>query len=224
MPSINPTLADRARGVVERFSFRNLTLAIGAAALFAGLAALLVLRAPEQYESSAVLVIDNPFALATAGDEGTVNKLDKLRGKYVTLARTTAIAGPVADDLGIAPGAVIESTEVFAAPSTLALVVIGRAGTEQRAIARAAAMADGIVDYVVDEHEDNSVPPAHRFTFTVAEPADSARKTSPSTDRAMEAAAIAFALSLVTAYVVLQFVRTPVVVPHPVDAESHSER
>lgn len=216
MPSTSPTIADRTRAVVERFSFRNLTLALGVAALFAGVAAALTLRAAEEYESSAVLLIDNPFALAT-GDEGTVNKLDKLRGKYATLANTRAIAGPVAVELGIRPGAVIGSTEVFAAPSTLALVIVGRAGTERQAVDRASAMADGIIDFVVREHEANDVPREDRFTFEAVQPATFARQTSPSTERALEAAAITFALSLVATYVALQFVRAPVVLPREVD-------
>lgn len=215
MPSTSPTFADRARSVVERFSFRNLTLALGVAALLAAVAATLALRAPEQHESTAVLVIDNPFALATAGDDGTVNKLDRLRGKYATLAATRAIAEPVAEDLGIGPGAVIASTEVFPATSTLGLIVVGRAPTAAQAVERAAAMSVGIVDYVEREHEVNDVPPEDRFSFTIVEPATSARRTSPSTDRAIDVAALTFGLSLVAVYVVLQLMRTPVVVPEP---------
>lgn len=216
MTSTRPTMADRVRNVVERFSFRNLTLAFGVAALAAAAAAAVVLRAPEQYEANAVLVIDNPFALATAGDDGTVNKLDRLRGKYATLAATTAIAGPVADDLGVGPGAVLGGTEVFAAPSTLGLVVVGRGGTAERATAMATGMAEGLVEYVEEEHEANGVPPEDRFELTIAQPALAARQTAPSTDRAVDVALLAFGLSVVAVYVVLQLVRTPVVAPEPV--------
>lgn len=220
MPTTSTSAAERARNVVERFSFRNLTLAFGAAALLAALAAAIVLRAPEQYESTAILIIDNPRALAAAGDDGTVNKLDRLRGKYVTLAATRTIADPVADELGVAPGAVIESTSVFASPSTLALVVVGRGGTADRATTLASGMAQGIVRYVEDEHERNDVPRDDRFAFTVAQPATSAQQTSPSTDRAVDAAALTFGLALVAVYVLLQLVRTPVVAPEPVMTEA----
>lgn len=208
-----PTAADRARAVVERFSFRNLTFAVGIAALLAAFAAVVSLRAPERYESTAVLVIDNPRALAVAGDDGTVNKLDRLRGKYATLAGTEAIAGPVSQELGVPASAVIGTTDVFAAPSTLGLVVRARGGDADAAVARAQAMAEGIVDYVREEHEDNDVPAEHRFVFEVVQPATFAIKTSPSSERAREAAALTFVVGLVAAYVTLQMVRAPVVVP-----------
>lgn len=213
---------ERARNVVERFSFRNLTLAFVVAALLASLAAAMVLRAPEQYQSTAILVIDNPRALAAAGDDGAVNKLDRLRGKYATLAATRAIAGPVAEELGAAPDAVIGSTDVFASPSTLALVVVGRGGTAGRATTLATGMAEGIVEYVEEEHQRNDVPPENRFAFTVAQPAVSAQETSPSTERAVDVAALTFGLSLVAAYVLLQLMRTPVVAPEPVITDIHS--
>lgn len=213
-----PSASDRLAGVVDRFSFRNLTFAIGIAALLAAVAAVLSLRAPERHESSALLVIDNPRALATAGDDGTVNKLDRLRGKYATLATTEAIAGPVASELGTTPAAVLDSTEVFAAPSTLGLIVRARADTAGDAVDRAQAMAEGIVDYVADEHEANAVPAEHRFVFDVVQPATSAVQTSPSDERAREAAGLTFAAALVAAYVALQLIRSPVVVPdHPHD-------
>jgi hypothetical protein len=215
MATPKPTLADRGRGVVERFSLRNLTLAIGAAALLAAIAAVVALQAPERWESTAVLVIDNPRALATAGDDGTVNKLDRLRGKYATLARTEAIAGPVADELGVRPREIIDSTEVFAAPATLGVIVRARADRSDVATARAAAMARGLADYVEAEHEANAVPPEHRFVFDLVQPARDATKTSPSTERAREAALLTFGVSLVAVYVLLQMVRSPVVVPPP---------
>ena len=224
MESQSPTVADRARNVVERFSLRNLTLAFVVAAFLAGLAAAVALRAPEQYESTAVLVIDNPLALATAGDDATVNKLDRLRGKYATLASTRAIAGPVGDDLGIGPGAVIGSTDVFPSPSTLALVVVGRGSTADRATDAATAMAEGIVEYVEEEHEANAVPPQDRFSFTVASPAVVARQTSPSTERAVDVGILTFGLSLVAVYVVLQLVRSPVIAPEPLTVEAPAPR
>jgi uncharacterized membrane protein YjjP (DUF1212 family) len=92
-------------------------------------------------------------------------------------------------------------------------VVVAVGGTSDVAIARAAAMADGIVRYVATEHEAYAVPAEHRFFFKVVQPAVSATKTSPSSDRARDAAAIAFVVALVAVYVVLQMLRVPVVVP-----------
>jgi capsular polysaccharide biosynthesis protein len=207
------TFDERVRGVVERFSLRNLTIAVGIAALLAGIAAVVSVSAPEKYESTAVLVIDNPLALAAAGDDGTVNKLDRLRGKYAALADTTVIAGPVAEQLGVTPDEIIGSTEVTASPSTLGLIVAAEAGTAEVAMARAAAMADGLVDYVSAEHETYEVPAENRFFFEVVQPADTAAKTSPSSERAREAAAIAFVVALVAVYVVLQMLRVPAVLP-----------
>lgn len=206
--SSNP--APRVRIALERFSLRNLVLALVAAVLLAGMAAAWSLRAPDRYESVAVLIIDNPLALARSGDDATVNKLQLLRGKYATLAATEVIAGPVAESLGLTPGEVIGRTSVLPLPSTLTLVVVAdgsrQAGTQELA----AAMADGIGEFVEDEHERFGVPAADRFAIDVVQPATRASKVSPTAAAALTSALVVFAIAIAVVYLALQLLRPPV--------------
>ncbi len=205
----NTSFADRALIAVERFSIRNLTYALLAAVLLAGLSAALVLRAPAEYRSIAVLLIDNPLALAASGDDGTVNKLEKLRGKYATLANTEVIAGPVAATLGLGAGEVIGRTDVEPAPATLSLVVSARGSDPEATRALARAMATEIGTFVESEHARNNIPALDRFVIEVVQEATPSARTSPSTDRALSSAATVFALVLALAYLALQFFRPP---------------
>lgn len=183
--------------------------------LVAAIVAVSVLRAPAEYQSQAVLVIDNPLALATAGDDGTINKLERLRSKYATLANTAAIAGPAGEQLGRPVGQVIGATDVIVTPAALSLVVIGRAGDSSGARELTEAMAAAIVEFVAQEHLDNNVPPVDRFAFRVVQPASPGFKTYPSRDRATTSALIAFAVVLGGAYVALQLFRPGPVVGRP---------
>lgn len=207
MPTLS--LADRARVAVERFSIRNFTYALLAAVLAAGLSAAVTLRAPAEYRSAAVLLIDNPLALATAGDDATVNKLQQLRGKYAALANTELIAAPVADELGMSVGAVIDSTVVEPTPATLSLLVTAKGDDAARTQALAAAMSTEIGTYVQAEHETYGVAQADRFSIRVVQEASPAIQTSPSSDRALSSAAVAFLVVLAVAYLALQLLRPP---------------
>jgi uncharacterized protein involved in exopolysaccharide biosynthesis len=203
------SLADRARVAVERFSIRNLTYALVASVLVAGLSAAVTLRAPAEYRSAAVLLIDNPLALASAGDDATENKLQQLRGKYATLANTELIAGPVADKLDMSVGAVIGATEVQPTPATLSLLVTAKGDDPARTQALAAAMSEEIGAYVQAEHETYGVAPADRFSIRVVQEATPAVQTSPSSDRALSSALVAFLVVLALAYFTLQLLRPP---------------
>jgi len=206
-------LPERARAVVEQFSLRNFVLALVAATLVGSISAAMVLREPEVHESRAVLLIDNPLAFASAGDDGTILKLDRLRTKYATLAHTQVIANPVAKTVGTSAGTVLASTDVVAAPASLSLVVAARAGRPADAVALAAAMSKAIVDYVVEEHETNSIPVADRFVFRVVQPAKFAVKTAPSARSARASGGIAFLVALLVSYVGFQLLRAPVLDP-----------
>ena len=206
----SPSFAARSRVAVERFSLRNLVLALVVAVLCAGFAAALSMRGPDRYQSFSVLLIDNPLALATSGNDATVNKLEQLRGKYATLASTEVVAGPVGETVGLPAGAVMARTDVRPAPATLSLLVVasGDDPVSTRELARA--MANGLAEFVVDEHKRNAVPAADRFVLEVVQPATPPSKSSPSSDAALTAAAITFVVAISGAYLALQFLRPPV--------------
>lgn len=218
----SPDLATRMRIAVERFSLRNLVLALVAAVLLAGVAAAWSLRAPERYESVAVMIIDNPLALAASGNDATVNKLQLLRGKYATLAGTEVIASPVADSVGMSTGEVIGRTQVIPAPSTLALVVVASGDRQAGTRELADAMAQGISDFVEGEHERNSVPSPDRFVLDVVQPATPARQVAPTSDAALTAALVVFAVAVAAVYLALQLFRPPVRPGDVLDDEEQS--
>lgn len=199
-----PTIAERLERAAVRFSLRALTIALLPAAIFGAAAAGLVLNQPAEYQTTSLLVIDNPLLLATSGSESTITSLDRLRSKYATLANTNAIAGRVADELDVGPGVVLTRTDVFAARATLTLAVVGRADDPEVAIRFASAMADEIVEYVEEEHEANEVPEINRFFFEVVQPATFAVKTAPSTTRATQTGLLAFVVVLGLAYLSIE--------------------
>lgn len=203
------SFADRARVAVERFSIRNLTYALLAAVLLAGLSAALTLRAPAAYRSVAVLLIDNPLALAASGNESTVNKLEQLRGKYATLANTDVIAGPVAEQLGLPVQEVADRTDVSPAAATLSLLVVARGDDPGETEALADTMAEGIGAFVAEEHLAHEIPETDRFVIEVVQDAGPAVQTAPSTERALTSAAVILAIVLGLAYFVLQLFRPP---------------
>lgn len=207
MPTLS--LADRARVAVERFSLRNLTYALLAAVLVSGLSAAATLSAAAEYRSAAVLLIDNPLALASSGDDATVNKLQQLRGKYATLANTELIAGPVAGKLGMSVGAVIGDTDVQVTPATLSLLVTAKGADPARTRALAAAVSEEIGAFVQTEHQTYGVAEPDRFSIRVVQEASPAIQTSPSSDRALSSAGVAFIVILALAYFALQLLRPP---------------
>ena len=206
----SPSLSDRALAAVERFSLRNFVLAIIAAVLLAGLAAAYTLTRPAEYRSTAVLIIDSPLAIATSGNDGVVNKLEELRGKYATLAKTQAMADPVAAATGLGVREVIRDTNVQPTVASLGMTVTAVGTDPDRVRALAKAMSEEVGDFVAQEHEAHSVPPEDRFVIDVVQPASPAAKTSPSTDRALSSAGVVFLAALAVAYLVLQLLRPPI--------------
>ena len=204
------SVSERARIAVERFSLRNLVIALVVGILLASVAAVLTLQGQEEYRSTALLLIDNPVALATLGDDAAVTKLESLRGKYATLADTEAIAGPVGDDLGIPFTEAAARTTVTTPTSTLTLIVSATGSEPQSTRELADRMAEEIGRYVEREHRENDVPEPNRFQISVVRDASPAVQTAPSDERAVSSAAIVFLMAVAAVYLVLQFARPPV--------------
>lgn len=204
-----PSLADRGRTAVEQFSLRNFVLALCAASLVAAVSAGLVLRGSVVYEARTVLLIDSPLSLATAGDDGTIVKLERLRSKYATLAGTEEMADPVAAKVGLRPGQVITSTDVVPPPATLTLVVVARADKRTAAVDLSTAMSEQIIDYVAAEHVANNVPPQDRFLFRSVQPARFAAKITPTVADARTSALLGFGAALAVGYLILQLLQVP---------------
>lgn len=186
-------------------------LAIVAAALGALLSAALVgaaeLRGPTTYTATATMLIDDPYALATAGDSGPLLKLDTLRVKYAGLVDTDVIAGPVATRLGLPVTAVLGSVSAQVPGESLLMPVVATWGSARRAVLLADATAAQVTAYVQQEEQAFGVPAKDRFTITDIAPAAAAVAHGPSRARALtDEVAVAIG-ALVAIFLAVQLLR-----------------
>lgn len=185
---------------------RNLVLSLAVALLAAALGATLILKEPAKWSSSATLLIDDPQQLATAGDDGIINKLNQLRLKYAGLVSTSAIAGPVAQQLGIDEGTVAGSASAVPGQDSLILYTQATASSSSMAQRIAQALAEELVTYVSNENSQFQLPPNLQYSFSIVNPATGADQIAPSHSRAETVAGALAVVALIGAYVTLQLV------------------
>lgn len=158
----------------------GLTLAI----LAGGIGAWRVLKAPAIYSSTTTMLIDDPYQLATAGDENQLLKLQDLRYKYAALTSTEAIAGPVAQATGLPVGAVEGAIAASPAGQALLISVVGKWSDAAEAQRLSAATATALSTYVQEEEITYGVPQVNRFFIRTIGPTGAAVATRPSSGRA----------------------------------------
>lgn len=157
-------------------------------------------RAAPVWRSEALLAIDEPRALAAADDAGVIDKISRLRYKYVGLVPTERIAAPVATQLGRPVGEVRGEVSASASPNDLLVHVYGTAGTSSQARAVATALATELPEYLDQEQTDNAIPTAQRVVLSVADAPSDPVRISPSRHRVLGAGLVA---GLVVALLVL---------------------
>ena len=162
-----------------------------------------VMRGPTTYSSTAVMLIDDPPALATAGDDGELLKLDALRLKYQALVSTDLIAQPVAAKLGLSAGDVLGSVTAVVPYQSLLMDVSGTWSTPAMAQRLAQATANEVTKFVKYESDVYDIPAADRYTFIVIDPATYATASKPS-----KAHALTLAVGLAVAGFAVTFVAT----------------
>jgi capsular polysaccharide biosynthesis protein len=185
---------------------RNLVLALTIAVFAAALGATIILREPGKYSSTATLLINDPQQLATAGDDGMINKLNALRLKYAGLAATSTIAGPVAEQLGIDEKTVATDTVALPGPDSLILSAQATTSSPSMAQRMAQGVADELITYVNSENSRFNLPPNLQYSFSVVNPATAATQIAPSQTRAATVGGAMAAVALIAAYVTLQLV------------------
>lgn len=142
-------------------------------------------RAPTTWSSTAVMLIDDEPALATAGDDGQLLKLDELRLKYAALASTDLIAQPVATQLHLSLGDVLGSVTAIVPEESLIMDVTATWSTPQVAQSLAQSTAAAISKFVNYEVAVYNIPTADRYTFKVIDPASAATAHGPSNANAL---------------------------------------
>jgi hypothetical protein len=193
----------RAWDAIMVLSIANLLVAVAIGLLCAGLGYANVMRQPAQYQSTAIMLIDQPLQIAK-GDSGVVVKLNLLRSKYASLINTSEIVTPAAREAGLSPGAVRGAQRPLAPPNSLTLLPIARANTPERAQKIAQATADALNQYVQDEQAATGLPPAERLVLRIVQNAGPGNKVSPVAQRARQVALVSAAAGMLLAYVGLQ--------------------
>ena len=178
-------------------------LAFGLAAL----GGLSVLSGPTTYQSTAVMLINDPYKLATAGQPNEFGSLDVLRYKYSALVRTNAIAGPVAAGMGLPVGEVIGALSTEVPTNSLLMNVTSTWSQPGVAQKLAQAAADEVTTYINQEDDAYHIPAADRFAFQVIDAASPATAQGPSTARAVTLAIGLAVLGFAIGFVVTQLVR-----------------
>lgn len=173
-------------------------------ALIGGLSAL---SGRTNYTSTAVMLINDPYKLATSGQLNEFGSLDVLRYKYSALVGTTAIAGPVASQTGLPVGEVIGALSTNVPVNSLLMDVTATWPTPSGAEKLAQATADEITAYINQEDDAYKIPTADRFTFNVIDRASSASAHGPSKARAASLAIGLALLGFAMGFVATQLVR-----------------
>jgi capsular polysaccharide biosynthesis protein len=160
-----------------------------AAVLLAATGVWSVTRAPATWSSTAVMLIDDEPALATAGDDGQLLKLDELRLKYAALADTDLVAQPVAKKLHLPVGAVLGSVSAIVPSESLLMQMTATWSNPQVAQHLAQASAEQVSKFVQYEAAVYNIPKVDRYTFKVIDPASAATVHGPSHADALTLAA-----------------------------------
>ena len=184
-------------------SIANLLVAFAIGLICAGLGYANVMRQPDRYQSTAIMLMDQPLELAR-GDSGVVVKLNLLRGKYAALVTTSEIMVPAAREAGIGVGEMRSAQRPLYPANSLTMLPIARSDSPQRAQKIAQATAETLSQYVQDEQAATGLDPAQRLSLRIVQNAGPGSKVSPVPRRARQVAAVAAAAGVLLAYVGLQ--------------------
>lgn len=184
-------------------SLANLLVAVAIGLVAGAVGYANVMRQAPQYQSTAVMLMDQPLALS-AGDAGVVVKLNALRGKYVALVLTAEIMTPAAKRANLPVGQVRAAQRPVIPAQTLTLLPTARANNPELAQKIAQATAQTIEDYVADEQAATGLTPPQRISLRIVQNAGVGNKVTPSPARGRQVAVVTGAAGLLLAYVGLQ--------------------
>lgn len=184
-------------------SIANLLVALAIGLVCAGLGYANVMRQPDRYQSTAVMLIDQPLEIAR-GDSGVVVKLNLLRAKYAALVTTSEIMAPAARAAGLPVGEMRRAQRPLYPANSLILTPFARAGSPQRARDIAQATAETLSRYVQEEQAATGLDPVQRISLRIVQNAPLGQKVSPVPRRALQVAAVAGAAGVLAGYVGLQ--------------------
>lgn len=172
-----------------------LLLAVLAAVFAAGVTGLAVRGGSSTFKSTAIVSVDEPRQLASSGDGGVLEKLSRIRVKYLGLVPTDQLAAPVADRLGVPIGQVRGRLSATALPADL-LLRLSCTGPDAPAARRCAdALSASMIAFVAREQASNGIPPEQRLVMAVVQVARGAVRTGPHRGRTVGLALLVGALA-----------------------------
>jgi hypothetical protein len=177
-------------------------------ALLAGAGAALYQHAkPTKYVSYAVLLIDQPVAVASDTGDSTLAKLQRLRYYYAGLLTTEVIASPVAQQLGLPVGTVEGSLSTLIGASTFTIDIIGQGANPSQSDDIAQAATSQLITYVRQQQAKIGIPVIARVTLTEVTNPRAGVKVSVSTKKLLISAAVAFVVVGVAFLIVADLLR-----------------
>lgn len=142
------------------------------------------------WRSTAVLSIDQPRALAASDDAGIIDKLSRLRFKYVGLVGTDRLAVPVAKRLGEPVQQVRGRLSAEAQLTDLLVRVSGTDDTRAGARRTTEALAAELLAQVKAEQAATGAPPAAQVQLSVVQGAVAQEQIAPGRTRSLAAAVL----------------------------------
>lgn len=195
--------AKRLQAALAAPSLGAIVWSLVAGLLVGGVSGLALLGQGPTYTSQAVLLIDQPQAIAASGDPGVLQKLSQLRGKYAPLIDTDPVIER-GSRLGDVPEKELRDHVSAVVPvNTLTLVVVGAGGSPSQARRVAHAGAAGLIAFAADEQETEGIAPDQQFEFELVATPDRTVKILPKWERVMAVAGTVWLLAGIAAYLAL---------------------
>jgi len=164
-----------------------------ALALMAGAGAALYQRSrPANYISIAVLLIDQPTAVATIPDSGPLLKLQLLRYQYAALVKTETIASPVSRQVHLPVGQVENDLVALVDPTSFTISIVATADNPSETNQVAQAASGQLISYVAKSQAHTGLIPTNRVVLDEVTQPHAGARVSVSTTKILLPAAIAF--------------------------------
>lgn len=171
-----------------------LFLAGSVAVLAGGVVAFYAASRQAYFQSRVTLLIDQEPAAFQSVEPGLLDKLSRLRSKYVGLVGTEAFAEPVAEQARLPVAEVLGGLKASANPNTLLLVITATMPNAIEAHRIAQLAGDELVSYVESEQFDAKIPSQDQVTFSVVSPATPPHQTEPAKKKIALEGGVTFAV------------------------------
>jgi hypothetical protein len=162
-------------------------------ALLAGAGAALYQRSkPTHYISYSIMLIDQPFAVATDPGDATLAKLQRLRFYYAGLLQTQLLSAPIAQQVHLPVGEVEGALNTLMSPSTFTIDLFAQGQNPSQAESIAQAATSELITYVRQQQSKLGIPSPSRVVLTEVSNPGLGVKVSVSTKKELVSAGVAF--------------------------------